>query len=207
MTEPQPVRLGENSVLAVNTLGYSGCIAHSILRPNTRVKQPVSEESERFPRLIVVSGRTEEDAVRVANQVIDKPFDAEFLRLTQQAFSKPITGYKGRATTVLPTDEPGMRPLVASKSSDSQRRPVWFVYSGMGSQWAGMGRGLLRLPVFAETIQRLQPVLEPEGIDLIHTLTTEDAGLFENIVYSFISIAAIQVQRQRGRKTLSHVSP
>lgn len=78
---------------------------------------------------------------------------------------------------------------------DVKNRPVWFVYSGMGSQWAGMGKGLLRLPEFAATIERLQPVLEPEGIDLIDTITTDDANLFENIIYSFISIAAIQVSR------------
>jgi fatty acid synthase len=63
----------------------------------------------------------------------------------------------------------------------------------MGSQWAGMGKGLLRLPIFAATIKRLQPILEPEGIDLTHTITTDNSDLFENIIYSFISIAAIQV--------------
>lgn len=34
------------------------------------------------------------------------------------------------------------------------RRPVWFVYSGMGSQWAGMGKELMRIPVFAAAIDK-----------------------------------------------------
>lgn len=34
------------------------------------------------------------------------------------------------------------------------RRPVWFVYSGMGSQWAGMGSELMRIPVFAAAIEK-----------------------------------------------------
>ncbi|XP_052123110.1 fatty acid synthase [Frankliniella occidentalis] len=193
VTEPQPLDLDAKSVMAVNTLGYSGCIAHALFRPNAKVKQPVSQQDKEFPRLVVVSGRTESDAVEAINQIIDKPFDPEFLRLTQQAFYKPINGYTSRAAAIIPSDEPGMRPIVSSKEVDKKDRPVWFVYSGMGSQWAGMGKGLLKVPVFAETIDRLQPILEPEGIDLRETLTTEDNELFENIVYSFISIAATQI--------------
>ncbi|KAK3912560.1 Fatty acid synthase [Frankliniella fusca] len=193
VTTPKSIDVDAKSVMAVNTLGYSGCIAHALFQPNERVKQPVSQSNRDYPRLVVVSGRTENDAVRVANQIIDKPFDPEFIRLTQQAFYKPIQGYTCRAATIIPAEEPGLRPLVSSKDVDKKNRPVWFVYSGMGSQWAGMGRGLLQLPIFAETIDRLQPVLEPEGIDLRHTITTEDSSLFENIIYSFISIAAIQI--------------
>lgn len=34
------------------------------------------------------------------------------------------------------------------------KRPVWFVYSGMGSQWATMGAELMRIPIFAASIER-----------------------------------------------------
>lgn len=33
-------------------------------------------------------------------------------------------------------------------------RPVWFVYSGMGSQWATMGAALMKIPIFAAAIQK-----------------------------------------------------
>lgn len=38
--------------------------------------------------------------------------------------------------------------------SDNAKRPLWFVYSGMGSQWAGMGAQLMRIPIFAAAIER-----------------------------------------------------
>lgn len=38
--------------------------------------------------------------------------------------------------------------------SDVARRPLWFVYSGMGSQWTGMGAKLMRIPAFAASIER-----------------------------------------------------
>lgn len=34
------------------------------------------------------------------------------------------------------------------------KRPVWFMFSGLGSQWAGMGSMLMRIPVFAAAIER-----------------------------------------------------
>lgn len=37
---------------------------------------------------------------------------------------------------------------------DEAQRPLWFVYSGMGSQWAGMGVDLMRIPIFAAAIER-----------------------------------------------------
>ncbi|KOB65606.1 Uncharacterized protein OBRU01_16628, partial [Operophtera brumata] len=37
---------------------------------------------------------------------------------------------------------------------DDAQRPLWFVYSGMGSQWPGMGAQLMRMPIFAAAIER-----------------------------------------------------
>ncbi|KAJ1528563.1 hypothetical protein ONE63_006967 [Megalurothrips usitatus] len=199
---PQPVDLGEDSIVAVNTLGYTGCIGHTILKPNTKVKQTPSQEDMAFPRLVILSGRTEEDALNAVKYIIEKPLDPEFIRLTQQAFSNRIDGYPARAVAIVPSENPSETTQIKSKLVDKKDRPVWFVYSGMGSQWAGMGKGLLQLPIFAETIQRLQPVLEPEGIDLTHTITTDDSELFEEIIYSFISIAAIQIGLTNVMKSL-----
>lgn len=37
---------------------------------------------------------------------------------------------------------------------DEMKRPLWYVYSGMGSQWPGMGEQLMRIPIFAAAIER-----------------------------------------------------
>lgn len=37
---------------------------------------------------------------------------------------------------------------------DEGDRPLWFVYSGMGSQWVGMGKKLMAIPIFAAAIER-----------------------------------------------------
>jgi len=64
----------------------------------------------------------------------------------------------------------------------------------MGSQWAGMGKDLILFPIIRETFERLHKVLEPKGVDLINILTTSDETIFDNILHSFVGIAAVQVK-------------
>jgi len=63
----------------------------------------------------------------------------------------------------------------------------------MGSQWNGMGKQLLKIPIFAESVRKCATILKPKGVDLIDILTNEDPKLFDNILNSFVGIAAIQV--------------
>lgn len=63
----------------------------------------------------------------------------------------------------------------------------------MGSQWAGMGTHLLQIPIFAAAIDKCQNVLAPAGVDVKHIITNPDVKSFDNILNSFVGIAAIQV--------------
>ncbi len=79
-----------------------------------------------------------------------------------------------------------------------EKRPIWFVFSGMGSQWNGMGKGLLDIPVFSQAVDRCDKVLRPRGIDIYHILTSDDHTLFNNIVHAFVGIITIQVRHPLG---------
>lgn len=63
----------------------------------------------------------------------------------------------------------------------------------MGSQWNGMGKQLLNIPIFAESIRKCEIILKSKDVNLIEILTSEDPKLFDNILNSFVGIAAIQV--------------
>jgi len=73
------------------------------------------------------------------------------------------------------------------------KRPVWFVFTGMGSQWPGMGKSLLKFPIFAAAIEKCHRVLEPHGVDLINVITPDNPKIFDNILNCFVGIAACQV--------------
>lgn len=63
----------------------------------------------------------------------------------------------------------------------------------MGSQWNGMGKRLMDLPLFRESIERSAKVLATKNVDLLHIVTTDDPSVFDNILHAFVGIAAIQV--------------
>jgi hypothetical protein len=73
------------------------------------------------------------------------------------------------------------------------KRPVWFVFTGIGSQWPGMCKSLLKFPVFASAIEKCQEALKPHGVDVINIITSDDPRIFNNIVNCFVGIAACQV--------------
>ena len=77
----------------------------------------------------------------------------------------------------------GLRDLAVPAPHDAGHGPV-FVFSGHGSQWAGMGRSLLaEEPVFAAAIDRLDPLIKAEaGFSLRDDLRAEaDATTMDHV--------------------------
>ena len=62
----------------------------------------------------------------------------------------------------------------------------------MGAQWHGMGRDLMQLDVFRQSIMESDAVLRPYGLKLYDLLMTGDEDAFD-ILNTFVGIAAIQV--------------
>ncbi|KAL0266678.1 UNVERIFIED_CONTAM: hypothetical protein PYX00_009160 [Menopon gallinae] len=63
----------------------------------------------------------------------------------------------------------------------------------MGTQWPGMGKSLMKIPVFAEAVEKCHRTLQPKGVDLIKIITDEDPKIFDSILNTFVGIAAIQI--------------
>ena len=84
--------------------------------------------------------------------------------------------------------------LYIQESPDSTG-PVWFVFAGMGTQWVGMGRALMTLAAFHDSIQRSASILMPLGVDLVKLVMGEDDSAFEDTINAFVGIASIQVRK------------
>ena len=83
--------------------------------------------------------------------------------------------------------------IIFLQKCTEDNRPLWYVFAGMGTQWHGMGRALMTLEPFYESIQRSDAVLRPYGVHLYDLLMVGDETVFEKTLNSFIGIAAIQV--------------
>ncbi|XP_017779765.1 PREDICTED: fatty acid synthase-like isoform X2 [Nicrophorus vespilloides] len=173
---------------AVNGIGLSSSYAHCLLKSNPKIKRKTNNG---LPNLIVASTRTEDGIQKILDTVKDQPeMDQEYIGLTQELFSKAIPGHLYRGYSVLDTEGEVKREF---EYFPGNKRQTWFVFSGMGSQWNGMASDLMQLPLFAKSIMESHETLKPFGIDLLDIVTSKDPQMFDNILNSFVGIAAIQI--------------
>ncbi|XP_063239172.1 fatty acid synthase-like isoform X1 [Bacillus rossius redtenbacheri] len=174
---------------AVSSLDMTGACGHVVLRPCARTKPPAGGLGDELPRLVCLSGRNQESMKESIDKINVKASDAELIRLVQDVYSSNITNHNYRGYFFTSSKEDANE----IKYFDGSKRPVWFVFSGMGSQWAGMATHLMRLPVIARTLHECHRILQPKGLDLINILTSQDPAVFDNILHSFVGIAAVQL--------------
>lgn len=173
-------------IVAINSFGFGGANAHIVLRSNPKPKQTLPRGQ--LPRVVGVSGRTEEAVKNFLNNAQKHRDDEEFLALLDQVHSKNINGHFYRGYAVLKD-----QPIVEVSPVGADARPICFVFSGMGSQWPGMAKDLMQVEVFRQSIDRCAAALRPHGVNLEDIIVNGTAQTFDNVLNSFVSIAAMQV--------------
>ncbi|CAG2114266.1 unnamed protein product, partial [Medioppia subpectinata] len=187
-----------DSIVPVNSFGFGGVNVHILLKPH--LQEPTKDNQniiETIPRVIPICGRTEESV----NNIFD------FLEQNPKKLTRDLLAllYDMSQTT----DSSGMnyRGFLLAKKSDEEnalsftrevtrvqeKRPLWFVFSGMGSQWTAMAKGMMSLDVFNKSIQKSAQTLKPLGVDLLHLLLSDDESALETTVAPFVAIAAVQI--------------
>ncbi|XP_072392068.1 fatty acid synthase-like [Diabrotica undecimpunctata] len=169
---------------AVNSFGIGGSNGHAVLKRNDKVVKPIVNRKH---RLVQVSGRTLEAVNHFLDGVVKNKDDEEFLGLLDEIHKMNMKRHFFRGYTVL-----GQQP-VRNISKYTSERPLVFIYSGLGTQWAGMGRDLLEYPVFRSTFTRCARAVEPYGLDLMDLILKGSETSVKDIVFVFTAIAAIQI--------------
>ncbi|XP_026498403.2 fatty acid synthase-like isoform X1 [Vanessa tameamea] len=191
VTEKQPWGRGMSGI---NSFGFGGANAHVLLKSVARTKVNNGIPSDDLPRLVCVSGRTEEAVARILDDLESRTVDVDLVRLLHAIHDDDIRGHIFRGYSLLgstPTKSVSLSRNIQYFSG--VRRPVCFAYSGMGSQWAGLATQLMRIPIFAAVIEKCHRALQPMGIHLIELITNSDPKIYDNILNSFIGIAAVQI--------------
>ncbi|XP_048505770.1 fatty acid synthase-like [Athalia rosae] len=190
ITEPTP---WEGGLVGINSFGFGGANAHVLLEWNSKEKTDDNERHVGLPRLVVLSGRTEEAVTILLDDLESRPLDVEYVGLFHNIHSEEIEGHFYRGYTIFPPRETPMKNIRHVQHFSGSKRSVCFVFSGLGSQWPGMGEALLKIPVFAKTIEKCDATLRPYGVDVFDILTNEDPKLLDNIMNTLIGITAIQM--------------
>ncbi|XP_035824591.1 fatty acid synthase-like [Aplysia californica] len=140
------------------------------------------------PRLFTFSARSEEGVREVLKEVRKNAKSVEFQALIQDSANMPTNQVPFRGYTIIN----GTSEVEEINRCSPDRRPVWFIFAGIGSQWQGMGRKMMELAKFRETIDRLSTVLRQHDVDL-HDLIMNDSGTkYGEVLTAYVGIVSIQ---------------
>ncbi|XP_036196044.1 fatty acid synthase [Myotis myotis] len=182
---PLPVRGGN---VAMNSFGFGGSNVHVILRPNW-CPPPTPAPHAALPRLLLASGRTPEAVQGLLEQGRQHSQNLAFVSMLNDIAAMPVTAMPFRGCTVLGGEDSGQEV----QQVPAGQRPLWFICSGMGTQWRGMGLSLMRLACFRDSILRSDEVVKPLGLQVSELLLSTDEATFDDTVNAFVSLTAIQI--------------
>ncbi|XP_057667791.1 LOW QUALITY PROTEIN: fatty acid synthase-like [Diorhabda carinulata] len=175
----------EGSVIGINCFGFGGENAHTIIKSNA--KEKIADYKRPKNRLVQVSGRTQQAVMNYMKQIQQNQDDVEFLALVDQIHKMTIEQHNFRGYTVMSRQQ-----IQEVGSIIHVKRPIWFIYSGIGTQWCKVGQDLMRIPIFSDSINRCAKALEPHGIDLVDIITNRNSN-FEDAINVFCSIVSVGV--------------
>lgn len=72
-------------------------------------------------------------------------------------------------------------------------RPLWYVFSGMGSQWPNMGKQMMKMEAFKRSIMSCDAILQRHGVSLFDIIMNGGDNIYNKCLNSFLGIASIQV--------------
>lgn len=164
---------------AVSSYGLSGTNVHAILeQAPVRAPDPVTTDaptpSTTAPMLFPLSSTSADELRHTAGRLADWVQTHDHVALPDLAYTlarrrvhRPVrtavsANSRSELVAALREVADGDTPYQAAVGRDD-RGPVW-VFSGQGSQWAGMGAELLATePVFAATVAQAEPIIAAES--------------------------------------------
>ncbi|XP_064351418.1 fatty acid synthase [Camelus dromedarius] len=182
---PLPIRGGN---VGINSFGFGGSNVHVILQPNSQPPPPPAPHTA-LPRLLQASGRTLEAVQALLEQGLRHRQNLAFVSMLNDIAAAPPAAMPFRGYAVLG----GEGSPQDVQQVPAGQRPLWFICSGMGAQWRGMGLSLMRLDSFRDSILRSDETLKPLGLQVSGLLQSPDEATFDDIVHAFVSLTAIQI--------------
>ncbi|CAF4263184.1 unnamed protein product, partial [Rotaria sordida] len=144
--------------MSINSFSFGGANIHAVLEANSNRKENENLSRNEI-RLAFACARTIDGCENIPKNLKKYENNIELQALITENSFHPSHTHPYRGFTLLNSS-------IIVKKGNNERRPIWFVFSGMGTQWSGMGCDLMKLKLFRQSIERSSIILKKYNIDL-----------------------------------------
>lgn len=183
-------------LVAVNAFGFVGSNTHCLLRQWHKVKVNGGMPDDTLPRLVGWTGRTSESVSSIFDQLVAMPLDSEFVGLLHETQETAAVGNLCRGFGIFESRGVMKNAICLATEQNycnEEKRPIVWLFSGMGSQWCRMGESLRHIEIARNAIDECHRILQPYDVDLWSIITSPDPSIFDNILNAFVGITSIQI--------------
>ncbi|XP_029673627.1 fatty acid synthase-like, partial [Formica exsecta] len=124
--------------------------------------------------------------------VQSRSIDIEYISLLHRIHNDNIKGHSYRGYIIAGSNISD-NAIIEMKRNVSTKRPICFIFSGIGSQCFNMGRALMKFPTFIKAVQKCDTILRPHGILVTDILTNKNNDVFDNVVNLFVGLIGLQI--------------
>ncbi|KAK9916399.1 hypothetical protein WJX75_002178 [Coccomyxa subellipsoidea] len=210
VTETNP---WEGGIVAQSNFGFGGTNVHLLVQGGPKPSLPpgfasstpdisdgegamlsdsqgdTDEEVPGYNAIIPLAARTQQGFDALVKSIQAAPGLIEDVAASMRRFAKSV-GADSSKLTVRGTLHKG---VAKSATASSANAPIWFAFSGNGSQWPKMGMELLsESPAYRRGVEACAGALKLFGIDLIAAFSDE-AGFSEDPIVAAVGLIALQV--------------
>ncbi|WP_218160453.1 type I polyketide synthase [Amycolatopsis marina] len=203
-------RQGNTAIAGVSGFGFGGSNAHVVLQQQELSSEPAAPQARTRFLLGAPDPARLADSAGALARWLDGAGAAARLSDVEHTLARRLDGRARAAVVGSDVSEltEGLRALAEGEQQTevidgaAGRGPV-FVFSGHGSQWAGMGRRLFaEEPVFAAAIDRLDPLIRAEAgfslrADLLAGVEARTMDHVQPLVFG-IQLALAELWQDRG---------
>ena len=186
----------DGGLIGVNSFGLGGTNGHLILEAGRKrnTENVTSADPTRLPTLVPLAGMTEASVRKSLEDAMKHMQDPEYVYLLQSAFGSNIPGFTHRGYGLL---GPGLQSynneedIQVKKCSHVAQPPLWVIFPGLGTHWVDVGKELMSVEAFAESILRSKSIMK--NIGMIPDGLLDNSFDFSNTHRALVATTAVQI--------------
>ncbi|CAG7825818.1 unnamed protein product [Allacma fusca] len=175
--------------VGLNSMGFGGTNVHILLKFNNHETAPPWVPS--IPVILLCSGRSNQAVTHFLDQALLDSKNQHFVKLLHELSKEAMPRHPFRGYVVIHSESMGI-----NVHNTDPKESVWFIFTGMGSQWVGMFTNLIKFDAFNKSVDLSHNYLENINYNLRHVLKSAEPTILDAFKNAMVTINVFQEKKR-----------